>query len=149
LKRLKHSLQQMSGNRTPSLAHPLFHKPIHTEPFQIFVLHFRTAVMRQNPGITNPEVLSRLSQMWKGLSAEEKGQYYSLAEAAVVDLRPKHRRSRQVEASAEPQAASTCSPMPIARQELLGTTTTGASQSLLRVHLPLLPFDQEDSCPLK
>jgi hypothetical protein len=49
------------------------------EPFQIFSLHHRAEISLQNPSLTNSELTSLLSQMWRSLSKHAKEEYVQLA----------------------------------------------------------------------
>jgi hypothetical protein len=58
-----------------------------TEPFQIFSLHLRGEISRQNPGFGSHELTAALSCLWRSLSREEKQTYFDLAVQATNERR--------------------------------------------------------------
>jgi hypothetical protein len=95
--------------------------------------------------------------MWRRLSAEEKNYYSTLAKSAVVDLSPRHKlvpplqtlpdsnETTVLHKELPPRQLAVAAP--IVPQERLGSGTGITTQNLIRVYLPLLPFEQESSWP--
>jgi hypothetical protein len=62
------------------------------EAFQIFTLHFRAEITRQNPLLTNSELTSLSSQVWRSLPDHEKQEYVQLAINSASERRPVRKR---------------------------------------------------------
>jgi hypothetical protein len=58
-----------------------------SEPFQIFCLHDREELSKQNPKLSAAELMSKLGGMWQALAPEHKSEYANAAKSAMIDDR--------------------------------------------------------------